>query len=606
MADPFICLGTPVRADETRSAAVCTSADGKQLVVLAARGYVVIVDPETGDCRQTAFPERLIDYPFGSIATSSGLFITGAGPLLMVLDPFLGQFIRWFRPAPEEEIIGMAFAEDREGTMYATTYPGCKLLRLELSQGQVEELVQLDPLQKYAMTLAASEDGWIYAGIGTQTAVVAGFEPRSGALRKVSAAGRGAGEVHLGEDGQVYAALPAAEGGRRWFRMARGEAVPMEGSAVAPSLYFGTGYNKLHRNLSGRRRVMQYQLAEGELVLSDGESETALPLSYEGNGTALSPMFLGPDGRIYGTSNHPLHLYSYEPGAAGMVTYGGKTVEKGGGGNICAYASQGELLFGAAYAGGHLHVLDTTKPLAGESGGSRNPRLLYSNERIHRPRCMLAHPDGEHVLYGGFPGYGMVGGALGVLHVPTESVTVYEHHELCPYQSTLGLAALSCGDVIGATSVETPGGAEPIAKQAELYRFDWKSRAVSARWAPVPGAKEISMIAVDRMERIHGLTSDSIYFVFDTVRGEPVYQQDLSAWGQVVRHGLIWIEKQGMLSLVGLLSGAIFEVDPNTYRARLIATLPKPATSGIAYKDGFLYFGCGCELWTYRWMEGSA
>lgn len=611
----FVCLGTPVQADEGRSAAVCQSSSGMQRVVLAARGYVLIVDADSGKCTQVAFPEGLHDYPFASMCSRSGLYYTGAGHMLMVLDPFHERFVAWEKPAPEEEIVGFAFAEDAEGHVYLTTYPSCKLLRIDAASGKASVVARLDMDQKYAMTLAVDSDGWVYAGIGTTEAGIAAYCLADGKLLTLKGSGpsvRGSGHVHMGKDGQVYASLPAfstekSSPALEWYRLDGGKAISVEETDVSASYYKGTGYRKLHQDLSGGRKVVKYELAEGELVIQEPDGrQTEFPLSYQGNGTALSPMIGGPDGRLYGTSNHPLHLYRYDPDTEELLNFGGKVVEQGGGGNICAYTSLGPYIIGAAYAGGHLHILDTRKPLQHGTYPARNPRLVYSDERIHRPRCAFAHPDGNHVLVGGFPGYGAVGGSLIVLDVDAETTSVYEHDVVVPNQSTLSLGVLSCGNVIGSTSIETPGGGAPAAREAVLYRFDWQHRRVTKQWSPIPDAREISLLVVDAQNRVHAITSDSIYFVFDPVRESLIYCEDVSEWGAIVRNGLLLVnDASGSQVVVGLLSRGLFMVQPDVMKPRLVTELPKEATSGLALLQGKIYYGCGSELWSYEWTEGA-
>lgn len=605
----FKCIGTPVRADETRSAAVCRNAEGEERVVIAARGYVLIVHPDTGDCRQLPFPEGWVDYPFASISDKAGRYYTGAGRMLMVLDPFTAEFVWWTKgeQVPEEEILGFAFAETEEGTVYATTYPGCKLIKLNPDTEECERIGRLSNGQKYAMSLAADRQGWLYSGIGTQQAGISAYHPDTGILAEWLISGddvAGSGQVHRGTDGEVYASLPLAGEGQeaqtRWFRLLGGEAVPVKAADVAPSVYRGSGYQKLYGHLSGGRTIISWQLADSELTMEEADGSTTVwPLHYEGWGTSLSPMTQGPDNRLYGTSNHPLHLYRYDPREDELVNFGGKVVEEGGGGNICAYAAQGPYLLGAAYAGGRVHMLDTRENPGLERDGGRNPRLVYSDDRIHRPRCAAAHPDGQHILYGGFPGYGAVGGGLGIVHVPSGTVTVYPHDQIVPFQSTLGLVCLSTGDVIGGTSIETPGGAEPAAREAVLYRLSWQERKVVRRWTILPEAREISLLACDSRDLIHGLTSDSLYFVYDPREERLLQRIDLSSWGGVVRQGLITARQGGQTVIFGLLSGLLFRVDPGTCEPVRLADTPKKATSGLAYINGKLYFGCGSELWRY-------
>ncbi|WP_409344964.1 hypothetical protein [Paenibacillus sp. MBLB4367] len=612
-------VGVPVRADETRSAAVCRDKSGRERIVIVARGYALIVDPVSGACRQLEFEEGKSEYPYAAMSGRTGLFYTGAGPLLAVLDPFRETFVSRQEPVPGEVVCGFAFAEDKDRTVYATTYPSVQLLHQDPASGQWETLAQLDPAQKYAMSLAAGDDGWVYAGIGTASAGIAACRVSDGAvlaLCKEDREVRGSGHVHVGADGDVYGRLPADDAdigddasglpGARWFRLRGGKAEPVEESAVSPSAYQGSGYRKLHKELSEGRRIASYELADGELVIEEPDgTRTALKLNYLGGGATLSPMAMGPDGNLYGTSNHPLHLYRYDPAEDKLQNFGGKIVERGGGGNICAYASQGPLLIGAAYAGGILHVLDTRLPMCGEPGPTRNPRLVHADDRIHRPRCALAHPDGEHVLYGGFPGYGSVGGGLGIWHIPSQTAKLYEHLDVVPYQSSLGLAALRNGDVIGGTSVETPGGADPIAGEARLYRFSWTDNRVTERWTPIPGAREISLLTADANDQVYGITSAATLFVFDPHAGTVLRRQDLSAWGSIVRNGLILTSLRGKTAVLGLLSRALFTIDPATLEAELLAELPKEASSGIAVRENSVYFGCGSELWKFTWEEGE-
>jgi hypothetical protein len=425
----------------------------------------------------------------------------------------------------------------------------------------------------------------------------------------------GSGHVHLGTDGHVYASMPVDTSGGRgggglssWYRLLAGQAEPVQAADVSPSLYSGSGYHKLHGNLGNGRRIASWQLAEGELSIEEPDrSETIIELRYSGSGTALSPIVAGPDGRLYGTSNHPLHLYRYDPKRRELINFGGKAVERGGGGNICAFAAQGPYLIGAAYAGGLVHLLDTRSEVGRDPERVRNPRLLFADARIHRPRCAVAHPDGEHVLYGGFPGYGAVGGALGVVRVPDGTVTVYDHDVVVPYQSTVGLAVLSGGDVIGATSIETPGGASPLADEAVLYRMDWSQRRVVQLWRPVQGARELSHIVSDDKGYVYGLTSDSVYFVFDPVSEKLLYRCDLADWGGIVRQGLVAVRRAGTgeSALFGLLSGALFRIDSVSLQPVLLARLPRTATCGLAYVDGKLYYGCESELWSYDCESGE-
>lgn len=149
-----------------------------------------------------------------------------------------------------------------------------------------------------------------------------------------------------------------------------------------------------------------------------------------------------------------------------MTNFGGEVIEKGGGGNIPAYASSGNLLIGVAYAGGKLYEFDTAKKFK----KSQNPKLVLQEESIHRPRCAITLKDQEHIVWGGFPGYGMVGGSLGIYHMKTEVNLLLTHEQLVENQSTISLGQLSSGDILGGTSIETPGE-QSHEKEKHVYMY---------------------------------------------------------------------------------------------------------------------------------------
>ena len=503
----FVDHGVPVAADESRSAAVCTNAQGERRFVIAARGYVLVVDPATGDCRQLPFPAGLVDYPFASIGARDGLFYTGAGHLFMALDPFAPAWRFHSCPVPGESIIAFSLAEGPDGAIYASTYPGCHLFRYDPVTQAIAAFGRMDETQEYVSHLAVDDAGWVYLGIGTERKNLLAYHPATGERRQLlpdCARTRGAGHVHLGTDGQVY-----GHWGEGWHRYHAGTGMPVPESETAPWLYTGQGYNRIHR--SADLAVRHFSLPDRELVLR----ERPITLGYESRGAHLAPMVAGPDGNLYGTAMHPLQFYTYRPAEQKLINYGGRAVEKGGGGNICAYAVQGAVIAGAAYAGGLFYLFDPAMPVTNDGQGDRNPRLVARHEEIHRPRCALAHPDGRHIIWGGFAGYGAVGGALAIHDLVTGTAQLLSDQEVAADQSTLCLGALAGGDLIGGTSILAPGGARPRAAEAVLYRLDWATGKVAWRSAPIPGAREIALLAVDRHQRVHAITGDSLYFAFD-------------------------------------------------------------------------------------------
>src|SRR5699024_460974 len=127
--------------------------------------------------------------------------------------------------------------------------------------------------------------------------------------------------------------------------------------------------------------------------------------------------------------------------------------------------------------GGHLLRLDTTEPIA----AGQNPRRIAQVSAAYRPRCAVVHPDG-HLVWGGYGGYGEVGGALVVQRIdesggPGET-RVVAHHDLAAHQSPLAVGILPDGDLVVGCSTQAPGGGAPVATSAAVVRLGWPALTV--------------------------------------------------------------------------------------------------------------------------------
>ncbi|TMV44924.1 hypothetical protein FE783_30850 [Paenibacillus mesophilus] len=595
------CHGTPVQADEGRTAAICTNNRGDTRLVIAARGYAVIVDPQEGTSKQVHFPANNKDYPYASLSSRSGMFYVGAGNLLMALDPFAGRFVDCCEAGHSGEAVGFSLAEDSGGTIYAASYPTCRLHEYVPSSRTLTELGRLDVQEDYPFHLAVDRDGWVYAGIGTERCVISARDPENGEVRllvvgedRVS----GKGIVRLGSDGEVYGRLAPSSISepQPWFRLKRGAAIPISDREVADSDYTGTGFQTVHRRFPAPWRLLRYSLPDKEAVVMNETCgrELLLPLSYESEGADLSPLAAGPDGNLYGTSNHPLHLYRYDPQADVLQDLGGRWTEKNG--NICAYAIQGNWIAGAAYAGGHVFIIDTSRPFHQEPGEAENPRLVASVPEIYRPRCALAHPDGEHVIFGGYGNYGVVGGGLYIRNLADRTEQVLTPDRLIRHHSTMCIVPLPGGDLLCGTSVEAPGGGKPKDTEGRLYRLDWRTKEVVYSEAPIPGAREIALMEIDSAGLVHAFT-DKLYFVYDPQARRVLRQEEIAALGGLVRQGLV---KSEAGRIYGLRGQAIFTIDTDTCRLVCLLKPPHKITSGLALLNDRLYYASGKQLWSMR------
>ena len=597
----FIDHGIPVEADEERTAAFCTRGDETRLVI-AAKGFVLIIDPDTGSAKQVFFPDHNKEYPFSSFSTN-GLFYTGAGQMLLVLNPFLEEFIVHSVIDNGEEIVGFSFAEDEAGYIYFTSYPHCCLLRYCPKSHEVLDYGSMDETEKYPGSAAVDRNGWVYIGIGTEHKNLVAFHPETGEKRSLvpeTEREKGAGYVYSGTDGGVYGHWEAADlkevnKSSRWLEFLDGKVKESSMGERAPSRYSGTGFKKVHRSTESEYVVAAYSLSDGyaDLVHKETGNAKRIEFSYQSEGASLSTLVKGPDGHLYGTSMHPLQFFRYDFSENQLTNFGGEVMEQGGGGNIAAYAAQDSLLIGAAYAGGKLYSIDTEKPFI----KGKNPRLILQTEEIHRPRCAIAVGDGKHIIWGGFPGYGMVGGGLGIYNTETEQNKVLPDHQVVPNQSTLSLGELSSGLILGGTSIETPGGASSTEKDARLYLLDWKNQRIEDAFIPVKGTREIAQIYIDPFDQAHCLTDNSLYFVCNPLTHEVLYRNDMSQWGNVVRNGFVF--DQSSRKLLILLTKTLLSIDIGEGRFKdpiETRTLPQEASSGVVLHKGRVFYGSGSHL----------
>jgi streptogramin lyase len=603
-------LGVVVDAAEARTAAVCVSPSGEARLVVAARGLVLIADPETGDCGQLTWDEAAED-PFASLATSDGMFWTGAGRWLIRVDPFARQ-LTLLRPCDDEPNIAFSLAEGPDGRIWFTTYPSARLFWVSPDGTQIEEAERLSDTEAYVFYLAVDDDGWVYAGIGTEhkdlVAVLPGTEgPVSLALPEARVKGKG--YVHRSADGAIYghcdsSERPPGDDGHEWKRLSAGAARPVQ--APAPSLIQDVGSVRIHVPAPPPWSVRELDFDTRRLIVANAAGQLSqVRLDYRCSGANLSPLTRGPDGLIYGTSNHPLHLYTLDP-ATGWVTEHGPHPVATARGNICAWAEQERVLAGAAYAGGHLGLLDPARPIA----TGVNPRWVSEHGAVHRPRCIVAHPDREHLVWSGYGGYGDTGGGLVITHRPAASAErlneadqVLAHTDVIAHHATTALGALASWDVVGATSIETPGGARPVATAGAVYVLEWSTRTVTRRWEPHLDVRTWAELAVAEDDMVHLLSAEGIHLLVDPTAQRVLGTDDWTEFGRTARGGVVLDGKAAFF----LQQKAVTRVDLRTHEARVVAGSDEPITAGGAIAGGHLFVASGPRMLRIDiHMEGSS
>jgi hypothetical protein len=216
---------------------------------------------------------------------------------------------------------------------------------------------------------------------------------------------------------------------------------------------------------------------------------------------------------------------------------------------------------------------------------------------ICRPRACLAHPNGEDIMMAGFAGYGLCGGGLGIVNLKTEQATLLDHEHLILNQSTIALAALPDGNIVGGTSIEAPGGGHPLAKEAVVYILDWATKKVVFQAAPQPGGGAVPSLLTGPDGLVYGIAGGSRLFVLDPAKQQFAHNDiDLSAYGGIVRPGMVLGPDK---NIYAAFTGAIVKIEPGTCAHAKVADTPMGISAGPVLHDGRFYFASRASLWSY-------
>ena len=601
-ADGFIDHGVAAAVAESRGVVATQDADGAGLVVACSldhspRGWLLVINVDTGATEQVYYPEGVPNSPpFASLMSSNGRFYTGAGRVLLEFDPATREWLFTGVPQAQAQVfVDRALADGPDGLIWGGTYPNAHLFSFNPETKEMIDYGQMDPQEDYFSFLAFDDHGWVYCGFGTARCNIVAFHPATGERRQLvpdAERKRGTSQVYRGVDGQVYGHAVGP-----WYRIADGVATPIERAEIGAQAPTGTiNWPTRTGVFPDGRRLVSFNLPERwlEVRQADGEEVTRVEFDYESEGAAISSLVAGPDGRVYGSTNHPMHFFRYDPAEDELADLG--PVPRVGGGNFCAMASQGPYIAAPAYSGGWFYLFDTRKPFTGGEGDDPNPRILAQyKDDIARPRAALAHPDGKHVIMAGFMGYGLRGGGVALHNLETDEGTLLTHEQVIPDQSTITLKAFGDGNLVGGTSIHTPGGGHPTAKEGVLYLMDWETRAVTFQTVPVEGAAEVFSVEVGPDGKVYGLASGSRFFVFDPETRQVVHREDWSQYGGLPRPAL---QRGPDDRIYAILTRAIVRIEPGTFAHEVIAAPPRNISAGLAILGGRLYFASASRLWS--------
>lgn len=466
--------------------------------------------------------------PIGSgswAATAAGGVVhlgTYAPAAIVRYDPATNQ-TRLLAELPEEDFVwDLATAPD--GTLYAGSYPGGRVYAIDPTTGEVDDLGEAYPGQRYVRCVAIGADGTVYAGAGGETAHLMAYDPTLREFREVRAIEgetfvrtvvADADRVVAGTAPHGYLVVVDRTSGVTTVDIGEGgiDAILLEDDGVV----FATGNTgAVFRFRAGVLERLGVPAAEearalvpvdgGILGVTGGGDLWKLGtpglrslLDAGAPGGPEPVQSVSVDGEhAYVGGNYRLSVHDLRTGDARRIVVGGEAKKS---------LSVDGLLYLALYPGAHLETYD---PVSGEV-----ERVATLGGRQNRPLAMVHHDD--VLLIGTRSDYGLIGGAFSRYSLATREVERID--DPLPLQGVSAIAV--SGSVVYLGGSIGADGVEGVASECELAAVDLDTFAVLWRWVPVPGEEAIVGLRVFG-DHLYGLTNRGTLFRADVAAREVV------------------------------------------------------------------------------------
>lgn len=418
-------LGTPVRQVNWGQLHPGATADGKPslLATFGQHGgglFVTMIDLDTGHCRQFAVKDAASTYPVVSFRSQrSGILYIGSA--------WDGHLHRFDPASPERGVEDLgpldpegvdfptSITETPDGMIFIGATKGARLVRFDPVSKAFTRFGRMDDIDENLGVLAG-EDGSLAGLIQYLRPHLVVIDPRSGEHRQLGPVITDNTDrlqslkLFKGTDGLLY--LSSHEGS---FRIEGMHIVPVARTpSVMPGSSFSSNYEvPLVMPGGWIAQLLDDDLGlQRQLLLTNTDPKVpsrTLTLDWQGGGTALHVMDVGPDGRIYGSTLMPNRMFVATPDGQVVKNLGRFSFADG---EAYSMATMGNKLYLASYPGGRLSVYDPTLPWHFGTNANDNPREFGRLDSTSwRPNALLAAPDGR-LWMGSAPISGQVGGTL--------------------------------------------------------------------------------------------------------------------------------------------------------------------------------------------------
>lgn len=611
----FFHHGVPKRVSNQRGTVATADADGRNVVLVwlfdHRGGYALLmIDPETGESEDfpVPFPPGG-DCPYASILSSRNRFYTHFNAYFVEFDVEKHEFTFCHETTPG---MAMGMTEDDTGVIWSSTLPQSGVVAYDPQTGAFEDYGHAyeQNWRQYPTTIAADDAGWIYFGIGTVASQIIAFDRQTGTgapMLSEAERSKGSASVYRDLNGKVYG-LPPTDGpwagddpdAEVWLELYRGERkeVPRFEKREKP-INAGQAYY-FNGDFPDGKKLAKCDLLERSMVVEDPKSGEVREVSfdYPSEGALMMGMAAAPDGTICGGTFFPRVFFSYNPKTDTWI-------DRESFRQWNTVARQGDRFFVGGYSSGFLAEWDPARPWVPTVLDDKGCNPVFHTQctpTLHRPHDLLAHPDGKTLVLAGTPGYGYTGGGLLFWDRETEQGTLIGHTDIMPDHSTMSLASLPGGKLLGGTTTLTGTGGEQKVPEAELYIMDMETKRVEWHEAAFPGAQTYTDLCNGPADVVFGFVDRKRFFVFDPARREVIHDEDSEA-----AFGLTNDQQGPRVFVTGsegevyvLFERGIARVDAETHAITMMAESPVPIGPGGDFLDGRIYFGSGSHLYSYE------
>lgn len=357
-------LGTPVRSSEMRT--FFPIVDGSERYIIAdvqdyaERGYLLKTSLETGKTIKLDNPASVIqDDSFGAMVTRDRHFFYSQGNVVLSCNLRDPAWKIWGR-LDKETAYYFAFAEGPDGTIWCGGYPKTKLLSIDRASGKITDHGRMDPREAYLISIAFDNQNWLYGTIAQTRRGIVAYSPATGEKRQLlpdALRKNGRLYVYTGTDGAVYAAVDGRiarlfNGTLQWVKTPAGR---------HPDFHSATYLALRNKQFPDGTEILQYDSANCRITLRQPDGSLRfLPLPRHSGGTKLSGKTLMPDGKLFMSSGHPMHLACADLKTGKLTDFGPIPYVAGGTFTVMRTAPDGKI-YGGQYAGGGLWVYDPGK-----------------------------------------------------------------------------------------------------------------------------------------------------------------------------------------------------------------------------------------------------